>query len=286
MSKCADYRTLEWYISRVWMTEWVRLREARKREFALKDREREEADRPYLIRLQVLTKLRDEADVAAKSFDAISRGRLLYASGKWQAWKTQAITAIGEILGEFHPLLKEMDDLWNYELPEDRYSQAQFENRHWFQATGILNAAIASYTFMNIKIQDSTIANTLDPDLLTRVDHVFRVEDWTAVASLAATYVEDRFRIWAGLDQSAFGVNLMTKVLHPETGVFPLGTVTGEREGWHQLGRGFMSACSNVDRHRIQSRDDLRRYAVGVLGAASLLLTQMRHQHGNRFLGQ
>jgi Protein of unknown function (Hypoth_ymh) len=139
---------------------------------------------------------------------------------------------------------------------------------------------------MNVKVQDSTIANTLDHDLLTRVDHVFRVEDWTAVASLAATFVEDRFRVWTGLDQNAFGVNLMTKVLHPDTGVFPLGTAAAEREGWHQLGRGFMTACSNVDRHRIQSRDDLRRYAVGVLGTASLLLTQLRYQHGNRFISE
>jgi hypothetical protein len=138
---------------------------------------------------------------------------------------------------------------------------------------------------MNTKVQQSTIADTLDPDLMARVDHVFRVEDWTAVASLAATFVEDRFRVWAGLDHSSFGVHLMTKVLHPETGVFPLGIAAGEREGWHQLGRGFVSACSNVDRHRIQSRDDLRRYAVGVLGTANLLLTQMRHQHGDEFKG-
>lgn len=286
----------------MWMTEWIRLREARKREVALKnqavdaqirqraeaerlarekrEREYEEANRPYLIRLQALTSLRDEAADAGK-LDPF--GRFLYASGKWQAWKVQAIISIEEILGELHPLLNEVGMLWNY---ESESLPTPLENRYWRQAEGILNAAIASYMFMNIKIQDSTIANTLDPDLLTRVDHVFRVEDWTAVASLAATYVEDRFRIWAGLDHGSFGVNLMTKVLHPETGIFPLGTVAGEREGWHQLGRGFVSACSNVDRHRIQIRHDLRRYAIGVLGTASLLLTQMRYQHGNRFIAE
>jgi hypothetical protein len=84
---------------------------------------------------------------------------------------------------------------------------------------------------MNTKIQNSTIANTLDSDLMARVDHVFRVEDWTAVAPLAATFVEDRFRNWAGLDHAAFGVNLMTKVLHPDTGVSPLGVAAGEIEG-------------------------------------------------------
>jgi len=284
------------------MTEWVRLREARKREIGLKKQaayallrqraeaqrlelekrkqESEEAGRPSRIRLQTLTKLRDEAAEKVQSQLGRQYG---YALGLHQSWKVQAETAIEEILGEFHPLLDKVDELWNYERPNDSGTRSAWENQHWRQAEGVMKAAIASYTFMNIKVQDSTIANTLDPDLLARVEHVFRLEDWTAVASLAATFVEDRFRVWAGLNQSAFGVNLMTKILHPDTGVFPLGTATPEREGWHQLGRGFVGACSNVDRHRIQSRDDLRRYAVGVLGTASLLLTQMRYQHGNRF---
>lgn len=285
----------------VWIAEWVRLREARKREVALKDqavnarlrqkaeaqrlefekhdRERKESDRPYLARFEALTKLRDEANKHA-------HWSYVYDHGTWQAWKVQAVTAAEEILGESHPLVEQIDDLWHYKLPTELRTQTAWERQTWREATGLLNAAILSYSFMTSKIQDSTVANTLDHDLLTRVDHVFRVEDWTAVASLAATFVEDRFRTWAGLDETAFGVTLMTKVLHPDTGIFPLGTAAGEKEGWHQLGRGFVGSCSNVDRHRIQSRDDLRHYAVGVLGTASLLLTQMRYQHGNRFISQ
>jgi len=246
------------------MAEWVQLRAAKKR------------DRAYFIRLRTLIKLRAEAT------DRVNYpGNYQY--GQTEAWKLRAATALAEILGEFHPLMEEIDQLWNYKTPDDPREQMSWQQQHWRKAEGILNAAILSYTFMNIKLQDSGMANALDAELMARVDHVFRVEDWTAVASLAATFVEDRFRTWAGLDHSTFGVNLMTKVLHPETGAFPLGVATGELEGWHQLGRGFMSACSNVDRHRIQNRDDLRRYAVGVLGTASLLLTQMRYQHGNRF---
>ena len=279
----------------VWMTEWVRLREARKREVALKDqavdariRQRAEADRlarekhqreyedthrPYLLRIRTLVELQQEAENTDPRYTS---------PGERKAWEVRANTALTEIVGESHPLLDDLDELCDRPVTASQYENYQY----WQVAEGVMNAAVASYHFMNTKIQDSTIASTLDPDLIARVDHVFRVEDWTAVASLAATFVEDRFRVWAGLDQSSFGVNLMTKVLHPDTGVFPLGTVTGEQEGWHQLGRGFVGACSNVDRHRIQSRDDLRRYAVGVLGTASLLLTQMRHQHGNRFVAQ
>jgi hypothetical protein len=208
-----------------------------------------------------------------------ARRSALSEYGVSDGWKLHAVTALAEILGESHPFLDSIKSAWDYEAPDDYGTRYAWEKQTWRESVGIMNAAIASYIFMNTKIQESTIANTLDSDLMIRVDHVFRAEDWTAVASLAATFVEDRFRVWAGFDHNFFGVNLMTKVLHPETGVFPLGIATGECEGWHQLGRGFVGACSNVDRHRIQSRDDLRRYAVGVLGTASLLLTQMRHQH-------
>jgi len=74
----------------------------------------------------------------------------------------------------------------------------------------------------------------------------------------------------------------MTAVLG-ENGVFPLGRTQGEAQGWHRLGMGFAMALRNVDTQRIQTRDDDKRYALGVLGAGSLLLTQLRYEHGNRF---
>lgn len=43
---------------------------------------------------------------------------------------------------------------------------------------------------------------------------------------------------------------------------------------------GFTQALGNVDRHNIQKRADAKRYAFGVLGVGSLILTQLRHQHG------
>jgi uncharacterized protein Ymh len=229
----------------------------------------------YFVRLQALIILRDQANRHARNVTTLF--------GVRKAWTLQATTVLTEVLGEFHPLVAELEPIWKYKEPEDILTKNAWAKQSWQEGRGILDSAITSYIFMNTNIHDSSVVNMLDADLMARVDHVFRVEDWTAVASLAATFVEDRFRAWAGLDHTAFGVNLMTRVLHPETGVFPLGVAPGEVEGWHQFGRGFMSACSNVDRHRIQSRDDLQRYAMGVLGSASLLLTQMRYQHGNRF---
>jgi hypothetical protein len=44
---------------------------------------------------------------------------------------------------------------------------------------------------------------------------------------------------------------------------------------------GFAQAMGNVDRHRIQQRQDARRYAIGVFGLGSLLLTQLRYEHSD-----
>ena len=64
-------------------------------------------------------------------------------------------------------------------------------------------------------------------------------------------------------------------------GQYRLGKEPGEWEGWRMLGMGFAQALSNVDRHNIQRRTDAKRYAFGVLGVGSLILTQLRHQHGD-----
>jgi hypothetical protein len=63
------------------------------------------------------------------------------------------------------------------------------------------------------------------------------------------------------------------------TGSLRLGRQESEQEGWCALGTGLAQAVGNVDRHRIQRRDDVRRYAMGVLGLGSLLLTQLHYEH-------
>lgn len=75
-------------------------------------------------------------------------------------------------------------------------------------------------------------------------------------------------------------VGLMARIFADDSD-WRIGRRAGERDGWRALGIGFTQALSNVDRHRIQVRDDARRYAIGVLGLSSLLLTQMRHKHGD-----
>jgi hypothetical protein len=69
--------------------------------------------------------------------------------------------------------------------------------------------------------------------------------------------------------------------LRANDGQYRLGRESGEWEGWRGLGMGFAQALGNVDRHNIQRRDDAKRYAFGVLGLGSLILTQLRYQHGD-----
>ncbi len=64
---------------------------------------------------------------------------------------------------------------------------------------------------------------------------------------------------------------------------FRMGRTEGEMQGWQFLGQGIAQALRNADAHRIEERPDHKRYALGLVGACSLLLTQMRFEHGNRF---
>jgi len=61
----------------------------------------------------------------------------------------------------------------------------------------------------------------------------------------------------------------------------PLVSTGSEQQGWEQLATVFALALRNSGGHRLHDRDDLRHYAVSVLGAVSLLLGQIRYHHGD-----
>jgi len=107
--------------------------------------------------------------------------------------------------------------------------------------------------------------------------------DWSAVALHSERYTEDRVRQWANLPMDMVGETLMSKAFGEE-GVLRLGALNSERQGWHRLAMGISMALRNVDAHRIQDRSDLKQYASGVLGACSLLVTQLRYEYGERIV--
>lgn len=132
-------------------------------------------------------------------------------------------------------------------------------------------------------VQEGDSFEDLDPELWEHVRALIVEEQWPQAASAAATFVESRIREWCEFGPDKYGRELISAAMNPKYGApLTLGYTDGEKEGWHLLGMGFMGALGNVDRHRVQERDDLRRYGLGVLYAASLLLTQFRHQYPDR----
>jgi hypothetical protein len=151
------------------------------------------------------------------------------------------------------------------------------------RAVGLIDAAIYE---LSLQGGDEPVdEHAYDTDLWAHVKTLVEDEEWGMVASQTAIFVENQVRTWAGSPQDKNGNNLIGKALYVEVfgdaSDYRLGRQASEREGWRALGIGFAQALSNVDRHRIQSRDDAKRYALGVLGLGSLLLTQLRFEHGD-----
>lgn len=203
-------------------------------------------------------------------------------SVEYKTWRQKTRALLGRLYSEDHYQVNNFDNL-HWWIAVDHLEREWFE-RGRNGATAILEAALYDLEVLS-QPADVPSSASIDPDLWKRVAQLVQVEDWTSLASSVAIFVEDRIRSWADRPASEVGVALMSAVFSPK-GEFPIGQTESEREGWHLLARGFAAALSNVDRHRIQERDDLRRYAIGVLGVGSLLLTQARWEHGNRFRRQ
>jgi hypothetical protein len=80
------------------------------------------------------------------------------------------------------------------------------------------------------------------------------------------------FDLWRHKLKAAIG---STGFLLPKAGP------ASEQQGWQQLAAAFALALHNPSGHQISNRSDAKRYALGVLGMASLLLTELRHEYGD-----
>jgi len=122
----------------------------------------------------------------------------------------------------------------------------------------------------------------VDAELWEHIAPEVQAEAWGKVASQAVIFAEDRIRKWAGRTVGEVGKDLAVATFG-KSGQFQMGQTEGETQGWQLFVQGIAQALRNVDAHRIQDRPDHKRYALGLVGACSLLLTQMRYEHGNRF---
>lgn len=190
-------------------------------------------------------------------------------------------------LGKDHHLLTDFENV-RYSLMAytNRTSDSEFGRAFLGglrKACGVIEAAI--FELGEVGTSDDAVDETaFDPDLWAHVQTHVQNEDWQTVASQTAIFVEDTARRWCGSPRGNSGQTLVGKGLFANVfasdAQYRLGKEPGEWEGWRGLGMGFAQALGNVDRHNIQKRDDAKRYAFGVLGLGSLILTQLRHQHG------
>jgi hypothetical protein len=209
------------------------------------------------------------------------------------AWKAKAAGVLERALGSEDAIVVQ------FRGARLRYTGAQWSGmdrgiitngRHAAirNACGLIEAAMHQLE-LDLEDLDLVDSSAFDPDLWDHVKTLVEDGDWGKVASQTAIFVESHIRDWAGDPKGRDGEGLVGKALFAKVladeSDFRLGARAGEREGWRALGTGFAQALSNVDRHKIQRRADAKRYAVGMLGLGSLLLTQLRHEH-SELLGE
>jgi hypothetical protein len=233
------------------------------------------------VAIDELKKLRAEA-----SPPGALRQSVLFTS-----WKARVDAVLNRTLGPHSTALRGFRSV-NYKsrgiVASSSGRLSADQDSPWFikgvqEALGYIDAAIYELGFLT-GVDEPVDQRAFDAELWDHVKALVEAEDWGKVASQTAIFVEDRVRIWAGhpkdgRQEDLVGKNLWAAVLANDA-EYRLGQRAGEWEGWRFLGMGFAQALSNVDRHRIQQRDDARRYAIGVLALGSLLLTQLRHEHG------
>jgi hypothetical protein len=203
-----------------------------------------------------------------------------------ELWKTSVSTVLNQTLGQTSEIGFRFRSVRYRHGVESTAPDARSRNARVFSdrvqmAVALIHAAIYE---LGLTSENDLNSNNYDPDLWNHVQHSINEERWEQVASAAATFVEDKVRRWGGTPLNESGGVLVGQALFAtvlaEDGPLALGSQTAETTGWRSLGMGFAGALSNVDRHRIQEeRPDLKQYAIGVLGLASLLLTQIRYKH-------
>ena len=233
--------------------------------------------------IELLRQLRNEA---------VNRGVELNEPGPGNAWKGQVRSVLTSCFGPQSHIVESFDEvryglsIWFASTPDSEWDAAFLDGLS--SACGVIDAALFELNERVVNdelLDDSAFDLELWDHVKVQVEH----EEWQKVASQTAIFVEDRVRRWVGNPREGDGRTKVGKSLFLaalNTGSdYQLGSEAGESEGWRALGTGFAQALSNVDRHNIQDRADAKRYAFGVLGLGSLILTQLRYQHGDKLQG-
>jgi hypothetical protein len=221
------------------------------------------------------------ADHLRKLREAASEASIQSDTSESLTWKQNVRSIFVKALGSDHHLVTELDDI-RYGLS---FVTSSTPASAWANAYrgGIAEAAsyIDAAIFELELSEDSDVPLddlSYDPELLLHVKNTIESGDWDKLAAQVAIFVEDKVRRWSESPDTLVGKGLYASALADDAEL-RLGKTKSEWEGWRFLGMGLAQAVGNVDRHRLQNRGDAKRYAIGVLGVGSLLLTQLRFEH-------
>lgn len=215
--------------------------------------------------------------------------KLTGAEPAYVEWRTKVAAVLRHAFG---PTAPEVTNFLNVsDVRREPYTLARGQSRDleaWRvdaagRGKGVVRAAI--FTLENSSAANPLDELSIDPELWEHVRVLVEGDDWGKIPPTVVIFVEDKVRRWAGEpkakgDAAMNGQTLMATALG-DAAELRLGAQSSEWQGWRSLATGLVQAVGNVDRHRIQQRADGRRYALGVLGLGSLLLTQLRYQHSD-----
>lgn len=207
-------------------------------------------------------------------------------TSQFTAWRNRTRSELERLLGAEHHIARDFGRLqWSPSVSSPGGSVVQYQaNAFWDdgeRAKGYIQTALYELDAM-VASPGELGADDVDDELWNFVEHDVRAEHWGKATTQATLFTEDRIRKWTGQPADLVGQELATAVFGDQ-GDHRLGRTAGEKQGWHRLAMGIAMALRNAAGHRIEDRPDHRRYALGVLGSCSLLLTQLRYEHGNRF---
>jgi hypothetical protein len=205
------------------------------------------------------------------------------SSAEFNSWQHRTRSVLSKALGSSHHVTQAFIQMHWTPMMFSTGDSSAFRRAFTAavpEAQGLLDAAIFELEQLSASGVPDDVS--VDPELWAHVEGHARAEEWGKMASQTAIFTEDRIRKWTGRPPDEVGERLMTAVFG-DRGEYRLGLTDGEKQGWHRFAMGISMATRNADAHRIQDRPDHRLYAMGVVGASSLLLTQLRYEHGNRF---
>ena len=110
-------------------------------------------------------------------------------------------------------------------------------------------------------------------NLLSACLSLFNDDEYEHAIFSAFKLIEEEVRKKSVLDPSFFGVNLITKALHPSNGKLqiPSCILASEQEGVYNLFKGAIAFFKNPSSHRTVNYDN-RLIAMEIIGLADLLL--------------